>query len=33
MVFPRGTSGKNPLTNVGYARDTGLIPGSGGSSG
>ena len=33
MVFPGGTSGKNPLANAGYARDIGLIPGSGGSSG
>ena len=31
--FPGGTSGKEPLTNAGDVRDTGLIPGSGISPG
>ena len=33
MGFPGGTMVKNPPANVGDARDTGLIPGSGRSPG
>ena len=33
LGFPGGTVVKNPSANAGDARDTGLIPGSGRSSG